>query len=842
MTGTFITPTMTYAHLKEYARFLLHTHLDELVQVNIQRAREIQLPLLQVLSYFTEQQLFEYSKESFRALLIDILEGTAWQKHQESLQRWKNDQIPGMSRTEVDARDLAFSPHTRKYALITLLKQYTVEIPVYEAIVQEIEWFYSKSLASSLETYVEIQQEELQNEKDFLQTVLDHTLEGISAYDQDLNVTVWNQALENRTGLSRAEIVGKNMFSFFPRYENSPDQQALLQALTGQMVQLRDMPFKEKEGFYESTIIPLQNRKEEVTGVVVVSRDITRQKQTEQELYTKNQALSHTLEELQLAQQSLIELNTQLERSVQKRTQELAASEEELRLTLEQTVALNHLLSERENFLSSIIDQSPFSTWVADQKGTMIRVNQACLRLFGVDEASQGIGKYNILKDEELQQSPFYQQVQSVFTEGKIVSYEMEYDLRKVQHVAIPSAIPLSLFVTIFPVKNGEGKVTNVVIQHENITERKASIEALRQSEEQHRLITDALPVLLAYITTEEQLQFTNKAFESWFQAAGALSNGPYMQEIWSPEVYRNAAPAFRQALTGEPVSIELNIPVHTHELRTAVFTFIPHQQGTNTLGNYVLINDITELKQTQLALEEALAEMGKKNKELERINTDLDNFIYTASHDLKAPIANLEGFLRVLNKRLKDQLQGPEKEILALMNDSVEKFKNTLQGLLDITKAQKNFEDQQETVHFSSLLQEVLTDIRGMLEQSKTRLHTDIGEPELLFAKAHLRSILYNLLSNAIKYRSPNRDLLISIQTYREDAYTVICVQDNGLGIATGQISKLFTMFKRLHTHVEGTGVGLYIIKRIIENNGGKIAVESQEGTGTTFKVYIPV
>lgn len=107
--------------------------------------------------------------------------------------------------------------------------------------------------------------------------------------------------------------------------------------------------------------------------------------------------------------------------------------------------------------------------------------------------------------------------------------------------------------------------------------------------------------------------------------------------------------------------------------------------------------------------------------------------------------------------------------------------------------------------------------------------------------AQKNLRSILYNLLSNAVKYRSLEKVPQVHIETKIENGFIVISVKDNGIGIAQNHIQKLFTMFKRFHTHVEGTGIGLYIIKRIVENAGGKIEVESIVNEGTTFKIYLP-
>src|SRR5690606_2835069 len=98
------------------------------------------------------------------------------------------------------------------------------------------------------------------------------------------------------------------------------------------------------------------------------------------------------------------------------------------------------------------------------------------------------------------------------------------------------------------------------------------------------------------------------------------------------------------------------------------------------------------------------------------------------------------------------------------------------------------------------------------------------------------------NLISNAVKYRHQSRSAEVFVSTLFTNEYYVLTVKDNGMGIGESNINKLFTMFKRFHDHVEGSGVGLYIVKRIIDNAGGKIEVESQVDVGTTFRVYLPI
>jgi two-component system CheB/CheR fusion protein len=257
------------------------------------------------------------------------------------------------------------------------------------------------------------------------------------------------------------------------------------------------------------------------------------------------------------------------------------------------------------------------------------------------------------------------------------------------------------------------------------------------------------------------------------------------------------------------------------------------NENGTpyRMLGSLV---DLTKLKQTQ-------EELGKTNENLRRINNDLDNFIYTASHDLKAPIINLEGLV----KRLKKELNLEDDNvsfIVELITETVEAFKRTVNSLTEVSKIQKNINEDIEWVGLHDLLHEITLNIRDMIESSEADIMEDFAEVKKIhFSRKNLRSIVYNLLSNAIKYRSPDRKPIIKISTRKIKGYILLCVEDNGLGIEENKLSKMFTMFKRFHDHVDGSGVGLYIVKRILENVGGKIEVESELNQGTAFRIYFP-
>ncbi|MBO9703007.1 MAG: HAMP domain-containing histidine kinase, partial [Sporocytophaga sp.] len=147
-----------------------------------------------------------------------------------------------------------------------------------------------------------------------------------------------------------------------------------------------------------------------------------------------------------------------------------------------------------------------------------------------------------------------------------------------------------------------------------------------------------------------------------------------------------------------------------------------------------------------------------------------------------------------------------------------------------------ENYED----INLPEMLKEVKSMFEEPIKKTNATIKEDFSEISTIkFAKKNLQSIFHNLLSNAIKYHSPERNPEIFITTKLEENHTILSIQDNGLGMKKEQADKIFSEFKRLHKDVEGSGVGLYLVKRIITSAGGKIEVESEPGKGSIFKVY---
>ncbi|HXA02106.1 MAG TPA: PAS domain-containing sensor histidine kinase [Cytophagaceae bacterium] len=279
----------------------------------------------------------------------------------------------------------------------------------------------------------------------------------------------------------------------------------------------------------------------------------------------------------------------------------------------------------------------------------------------------------------------------------------------------------------------------------------------------------------------------------------------------------------------------ELDLQNKNKELQRAYEDLRNAQYALQAMNSQLEIN----VKKRTKELMETNRSLMESNSMLKKINNDLDNFVYTASHDLKAPISNLEGLLEVLKEEMMPGQKGIV-NVVELMDKSIQRFKNTIEDLTVISKVQKNIEEDIETINCAKLYEEVKDELRDKIVKANCEIYSDFSACDRIkFSRKNLRSIFYNLISNAIKYRCPKRNSIIHLQTKIKQDYITLEIEDNGLGIDLKQTDKVFGMFKRLHAHVEGSGLGLYIVKRIIENAGGKIELESQIGKGSLFRLF---
>ncbi|TDN37089.1 hybrid sensor histidine kinase/response regulator [Hymenobacter sp. UV11] len=236
-------------------------------------------------------------------------------------------------------------------------------------------------------------------------------------------------------------------------------------------------------------------------------------------------------------------------------------------------------------------------------------------------------------------------------------------------------------------------------------------------------------------------------------------------------------------------------------------------------------------------------AELAATNQQLARTNADLDNFVYAASHDLKQPVNNLRGLFDEL-RHLGDFDDPVAPQMWQLVDNSLRVLATTITDLATVVQVERQPTEQPaEQVALADIAAEVRQTLHTQIMTSQADVQLDFaGLATVHYVPGNLRTILLNLLANALKYRHPERPPRIRLRSHLANGRPVLVVQDNGLGIdlqAHGQ--ELFQLFRRFHPDAApGTGVGLFLVNRLVQAQGGHIEVASQPGEGTTFSVCL--
>jgi signal transduction histidine kinase len=258
----------------------------------------------------------------------------------------------------------------------------------------------------------------------------------------------------------------------------------------------------------------------------------------------------------------------------------------------------------------------------------------------------------------------------------------------------------------------------------------------------------------------------------------------------------------------------------------------------------------LTYANQVSIALENArlfsdvqsqLDERQKLINELENKNSELERFTYTVSHDLKSPLVTISGYLGYLER---DALSGKTDRLkldLLRIQEAVRKMQTLLNELLELSRIGRMVNASQ-IVPFDELVREAMEIAHGQIEANQVTILTQPGLPAVYGDKPRLVETLQNLIDNASKYMGSQLNPLIEIgQQGEENGLLIFFVRDNGMGIEAAHHERIFGLFEKLDIKSEGTGVGLALVKRIIEVHGGRIWVESVPGQGSTFYFTLP-
>ena len=228
--------------------------------------------------------------------------------------------------------------------------------------------------------------------------------------------------------------------------------------------------------------------------------------------------------------------------------------------------------------------------------------------------------------------------------------------------------------------------------------------------------------------------------------------------------------------------------------------------------------------------------------KQVEEKNRDLQDFTYMVSHDLKAPIFTIKGMINVLEEDLGAHLSADARETLKHISQAAKRLEQLVASVLEYSRISRQ-ENKAEQVNLSEIIGEISSDYAAQIDQTGAAISVAPALPTITGDRLKIYQIFSNLIGNALKYREPGRPLKITIahQPSKRPAEVVISVQDNGLGIPADKLDLIFRPFQRAHGNgIEGFGIGLACVKRLLETCGGSISVKSDEGQGSVFTVSL--
>jgi PAS domain S-box-containing protein len=493
-----------------------------------------------------------------------------------------------------------------------------------------------------------------------------------------------------------------------------------------------------------------------------------------------------------------------------------------------------------EAFLDNIIEHSPYSTWISDEKGTLIRMNQVLRDTLHITDEDM-IGKYNVFEDRLVEEQGFMPLVRRVFEQGEKIKFTMFYDSEHIQHREAKQPIELYLDLTVSPVLDARNRVSNAIFQHVDITERKRMEEALQEREAQLRATMDSIPFDLYAIDRSGCYCMQSPA------SIGIWGNviGKRPEEVLYDDPARDRwLENNQQALDGKTVQGEVDYLVNGVR-RYFIEIVTPIRTDEEIIGVLGINIDQTERKHAEeerQQLEEQLIQAQKMES--------IGRLAGGVAHDFNNLLTPIIIYTEMLKKALQNNegaLARAENILKAAMGAKV-----LVQQLLSFSRNQvlemKTIDLNQIITDFQSILRHTIResiDIRFRLAEEQCCIRADRNQIE---------QVIMNLTVNAQDAIGEHGAITVETASVLLDdehtrqypemtpgRYLMLAVSDDGCGMDEKTRQRIFEPFFTTKGIGKGTGLGLATVYGIVRQHGGNIWVYSEPGKGTTFKCYFP-
>ncbi len=538
-------------------------------------------------------------------------------------------------------------------------------------------------------------------------------------------------------------------------------------------------------------------------------------------------------------------------------------------------------LRDSEHRFRSMMEQSPFSISVYSPDGRYIESNEAFKQLWGVND--EVLAEYNILKDTQIESLGFMPVVQRAFAGEQVNTPTVEYDARVTTGMGYRKIVQGNFY----PLRDSDGTIRNIVLVHQNITERKQAEEGLRRRSEELKILNTLMERINATLSLDEVISIATDTVANMVQSDVALfftREGeqliPRRTAFRDPEAPREEIPTHHVGRCLCGLAVASAKPVYSDDIHTDArctmdecrqmgfksFAALPLHSGQEIMGilglgwhsqrNLYEYSAFLETIAGQVAaacrnamlhkqVQEHAAELERRVKErtsqLEAANKELEAFSYSVSHDLRAPLRAIDGFSHVLLEDYSQRLDAEGQDYLSRVRQNCQRMAQLIDDMLDLSRVTRS-EIIRRNVDLAVLAKEVVS----VLQAADPDRQVEWMLPTQMQVEADenlMRIVLENLLGNAWKFTRRQPQPRIELGEQREGARRVFFVRDNGAGFDMTYVGKLFKAFQRLHSagEFEGTGIGLAIVQRIIHRHGGRIWAEGRVGQGATFFFTLP-
>ncbi len=419
---------------------------------------------------------------------------------------------------------------------------------------------------------------------------------------------------------------------------------------------------------------------------------------------------------------------------------------------------------------------------------------------------------------------------------------------------------------------NDKGQIMGTETLVRDITDNKLAHEALKRSKLQFQVLIQNLNIGVVLVDDKGMLAVVNPTFMRMFGLDSDLDILNINNQDWSlwkvydednKQLNFDEHPVMKVAITGKPVKNQLISvqnpgsnkliwmlvsadPISNKDgtINKIICTYydyterkLDEERNQELLKNKVQLTD--ELKISNKELMETQDELMDTIKQLEISNKELKNFAYVTSHDLREPLRMITSFLQLLERRYYDQLDQDANDFIGYAVDGAKRLDLMINDILIYSKVSKG--RKLSEVDINNVIKKVYINLISSIEETDTEITYD-SLPTLITDESLMIQLFQNLIANSIKYRGKEKPK-IHISAKKEGNKHIFSVKDNGIGIDQKYVKKIYTIFKRLHTSEEydGTGIGLAIVQKIVQQFGGEIWVESEVGKGSTFYFTIP-